>query len=515
MGHLALALMLAAAAAHAKSSEPWAPPCVDATKVAEDELLRTVASAGVTDYAIKRALNRLTGAARRERTIQLLLDAPHTDAGFRCCDVARLPAAELTAATFADYEALRRPFVVHGGIDHWKARNWTMASVVEQFGSTKVAFSQQLPSDEHKAYEGPLSSFNTALPGSTHHRALYSLDEDMAYSNARVLDSLGEVLLGATADTTQFEGATAPRRQPMATSNAFRWLPPELRFSDRALMFGGAGARSSLHADMTNWTGWNALFAGTKLWRFFPPTTAVPSVSRHGKLGNIAADYKSAVNTFEVVCLSQAAGKIGQDQQQHEHQKEEEETSTEYEWQPDWEQHPHMADIWSERIEFVQHPGDVVVIPPGWWHQVYHAAAPTIGFASQYAGRESLPDVLASIAEWKHCELPNVEAALSVAQRKSWSQERQEAELIYSVAACACEAEAKAGVLSGNGSSCDPRWMSVSRRNSTDGSWLAEAGSRLRWTSPLRLQKEGAARKGKHRQTPSRAGLADGAKDEL
>ena len=514
MRHLALALTLVAV--HAKFGEPRARPCVDATKLAEDDLLRTVAAAGVTDYAIKRALNRLTGAARRERAIQLLLDAPNTDAGFRCCDVARLPAAELTAATFADYEAQRRPFVVHGGIDHWKARNWTMAYVVEQFGTTKVAFSQQLASDEFKAYEGPLSSFNTALPGSTHYRAVYSLDEDMAYSNARVLDSLGEVLLGfaTTTDTTKFEGTTTPRREPMATSNAFRWLPPELRFSDRALMFGGAGARSSLHADMTNWTGWNALFAGTKLWRFFPPTTAVPSVSRHGKLGNIAADYKSAVNTFEVVCLSQAAGKIGQEQQNGQ-EEEEEKTSTAYEWQPDWKQHPLMADIWSERIEFVQHPGDVVVIPPGWWHQVYHAAAPTIGFASQYAGRESLPDVLASIAEWQHCEVPSVEAALSVAQRKSWSQERQEAELIYSVAACACEAEAKAGVLSGNGSSCDPRWVSVSRRNATDGVWLAEAGSRLRWTSPLRLQKEGTTRRGKRRHKPSRAGLTDGAKEEL
>lgn len=50
-------------------------------------------------------------------------------------------------------------------------------------------------------------------------------------------------------------------------------LGPELRFTDRAVLLGGAGARTSLHADHANWTGWNALFAGKKLWRFFPPTT--------------------------------------------------------------------------------------------------------------------------------------------------------------------------------------------------------------------------------------------------
>ena len=67
-----------------------------------------------------------------------------------------------------------------------------------------------------------------------------------------------------------------------------------------------------------------------------------------------------------------------------------------------------MAEIWSERIEFIQRPGEVVIIPPGWWHQVYHEEAPTIGFASQYAGQESFSDVLASIAEWQHCELPDM-----------------------------------------------------------------------------------------------------------
>ena len=58
--------------------------CVDATKIAEDDLLSAVRSSGITDYAIERALKRLIGTARRERAIQLLLDAPATEDRFRC-----------------------------------------------------------------------------------------------------------------------------------------------------------------------------------------------------------------------------------------------------------------------------------------------------------------------------------------------------------------------------------------------------------------------------------------------
>ena len=82
-------------------------------------------------------------------------------------------------------------------------------------------------------------------------------------------------------------------QQPMAALNHFRWLPPPLRPPDRAILLGGSGAVSSLHADMSNWTGWNALFTGRKLWRFFPPAVSLPVVSRHGKVGNLSADYVS------------------------------------------------------------------------------------------------------------------------------------------------------------------------------------------------------------------------------
>ena len=43
-----------------------------------------------------------------------------------------------------------------------------------------------------------------------------------------------------------------------------------VHFGQFALALGGTGARSNLHVDMYNWTGWHALISGRKLWRFLP-----------------------------------------------------------------------------------------------------------------------------------------------------------------------------------------------------------------------------------------------------
>lgn len=120
-----------AAQAESSSDGSWegvgvgARECVDATTISEDELLAVARSSGVTDHTVERSLHRFRGAARREQVVQLLLDAPGIDDKFRCCDVVRWTAADLTAAKFAELEAQRRPFIVRGGIDHWQARNWS------------------------------------------------------------------------------------------------------------------------------------------------------------------------------------------------------------------------------------------------------------------------------------------------------------------------------------------------------------------------------------------------------
>eukprot|EP01052_Picozoa_sp_SAG31_P018921 SAG31_NODE_1359_length_8639_cov_3.889813_11_plen_253_part_00 len=244
------------------------------------------------------------------------------------------------------------------------------------------------------------------------------------------------------------------------------------------------------------------LFAGTKLWRFFPPTAPIPRVTRQGKLGNITADFKSAVDTFHrvqfvgmsdsvpssshraqekdlreelaslllsqlrlrgravgladevldgvldeedpksvlvemivaqeetsyksstagdagipgtqvlreelgMLSLSQmrkrgrAAGMQSQTldelldeedpkaalvdallrwelqsddahaMESHHSQAMDDETSpVEIAFTPDFSRFPEFEAAWEQRVEFIQQPGDVIIIPPGWWHQV-------------------------------------------------------------------------------------------------------------------------------------------------
>jgi len=50
----------------------------------------------------------------------------------------------------------------------------------------------------------------------------------------------------------------------------FDLFPSAVRPKKPCLIMGGAGARSSLHCDPMEWTGWNYLVEGSKLWTLFP-----------------------------------------------------------------------------------------------------------------------------------------------------------------------------------------------------------------------------------------------------
>ena len=52
--------------------------------------------------------------------------------------------------------------------------------------------------------------------------------------------------------------------------NYFKYFPSTIQ-PKTALIIGGVGSRSFLHADPYEWMGWNYLLEGKKLWLFFPP----------------------------------------------------------------------------------------------------------------------------------------------------------------------------------------------------------------------------------------------------
>ena len=51
-------------------------------------------------------------------------------------------------------------------------------------------------------------------------------------------------------------------------------------------------------------------------------------------------------------------------------------------------------------MECIQEAGDVVVIPSGYWHQVYHLTE-TLGFASQFASVRNINIVVDTLLAWR------------------------------------------------------------------------------------------------------------------
>lgn len=89
---------------------------------------------------------------------------------------------------------------------------------------------------------------------SNHDVSHFLLDED-------IFDS-GEKLAALAKQVETLPPKLFPR-------DYFDFFPKIVRPKKPCLVMGGAGARSSLHADPMSWTGWNYLFEGSKIWTFF------------------------------------------------------------------------------------------------------------------------------------------------------------------------------------------------------------------------------------------------------
>jgi histone arginine demethylase JMJD6 len=99
------------------------------------------------------------------------------------------------------------------------------------------------------------------------------------------------------------------------------------------MIIGPAGSGSNIHIDPLGTSAWNMLLLGRKLWVLFPPDTR-------------ESDIKSGEEEKEKERDFCAAG---------------------------WfcRQLPSLsAEVYARRVQFVQHAGETVFVPEGWWHAV-------------------------------------------------------------------------------------------------------------------------------------------------
>jgi len=147
-----------------------------------------------------------------------------------------------------------------------------------------------------------------------------------------------------------------------------------IRPKNRALCIGGHGAISDLHVDPYNWTGWNALMYGSKIWRFISPDATAENMYswRRPNAHNLTAGYNSMGNLY------------------HRHNEK--------------ENCYHAAKRYrnlNKQIiyEVTQVAGEIITIPSGWWHQTFHKGV-TVGLASQYINENNVDHVIQSLIDW-------------------------------------------------------------------------------------------------------------------
>jgi len=159
----------------------------------------------------------------------------------------------------------------------------------------------------------------------------------------------------------------------------FDLFPPKVRPKKHCLILGGTGGRSFLHADPFEWTGLNYLMEGQKLWTFVPPSVpraalALERVKPDAWGEDVSAGWKSAVHDLYHTLPYLSSSTVALD---------------------------FPAELQGvEGVQtVVQEEGDLVIIPPGWAHQVYHLQ-PSLCLAWQICNALNFKSVIRHMLMW-------------------------------------------------------------------------------------------------------------------
>ena len=260
--------------------------------------------------------------------------------------------------------------------------------------------------DQIESYECTLEEFiNTVSDNSDH-------DDNMYLMNEAILDKLGKFT-----DKVSDILVCIRENKLFGYEDMFQHFPSNIKPSN-ALIIGGMGARSFLHADPYDWVGVNYLFEGEKLWTFIPPSKEVEEVLQARRNSpdawdpeySIAAGYVSDVDLYKT-CSNYSIQSLGNTLSLLTHSlthsiqslvtNKDAVTSTinrkyitaakqigfssPYVRLPMFESGNDAVDksavLGEKVIQLIQKPGDLVVIPPHWYHQ---------GIPSRYSLTHSL-----------------------------------------------------------------------------------------------------------------------------
>jgi len=253
--------------------------------------------------------------------------------------------SDLSLQEFWDVYDAKWPVIVTDVLPTWPAFNWSRDFFYENYKDERVTM---------KAVDSPSlqDAVSLALPlelfyKNTHkaypHQWTYLEDELFIPTRPELRASIGPTIY--------------------LQEDHYKLFPQEVRPWDAMLLWGTQYSRSSLHIDPYNWTGTNAVISGRKSWKLFPPGQDHYLDVVHGQMSGFPLNcykYNSAVDSFE----------------------------------PNTCKHPNFTK--SRYLEFEQLPGELLIIPTGWFHQAYNLEE-TIAVSSQVMNRNNYRIVLEEI----------------------------------------------------------------------------------------------------------------------
>ncbi|GFR63221.1 bifunctional arginine demethylase and lysyl-hydroxylase JMJD6-like [Elysia marginata] len=232
------------------------------------------------------------------------------------------------------------PVIVTDVMSSWPAINWTADFFKNKYGKRRVTMTT-FANSVKSGFSVPLKIFLEHLHMSSPRAWTYLQDEMFLIQHPELREDVLQ--------TVYME------------EDLFKLLPSAVRPWDCMLLWGTAHSRSSLHIDPYNWTGTNAVISGHKLWKLLPPGQDNLLSVRPGMRCGFPLEcvkYNSDLDLFDPA-------------QQDRH------TQLKF-------------------LEAEQGPGEIIFIPPGWFHQAYNEV-PTLAVSGQMMNSNNYHIVLEEI----------------------------------------------------------------------------------------------------------------------
>ncbi|XP_071955126.1 uncharacterized protein [Antedon mediterranea] len=228
--------------------------------------------------------------------------------------------ANLSLAEFQAVYDGKWPVLITDVMQRWPAINWTTDFFLNSYGEDRITMKAVRGSlNKGESFALPLKLYLSHINEGTPDTWTYLEDEIFLEQRPKLKeDIITPVYL---------------------QEDYFQMFPPEIQPWNAMLLWGTRFSRSSLHIDPYNWTGTNAVFMGLKKWKLYEPGQdhyLYVYPDRKSEFPLNCNKYNSPIDTFN----------------------------------PDYKKYPLFKK--ARAIEFDQHPGEMLIIPTGWFHQAYN-----------------------------------------------------------------------------------------------------------------------------------------------